>query len=200
MVQNKSSSKILKILLKDFTIKPTITSLAKEIGLSRVGAWKRIKKMQSEKLIALSKIGSGKTSTYSISLNFDNPLVEKNLALSLTEDALKNQRWLSNFAELENKVDFLILYGSIINSPQEANDIDILGVVSNKNRFTEIEESVKNMQKTKIKKIHIINFTPAEFRQELEKPNNALIDALKKGIVLFGQEKFIKFVRGIIKK
>ena len=199
MVQDESSSKILKILLKDLTIKPTITSLAKEIGLSRVGAWKLIKKMQYEKLIVLSKIGSGKTSAYSISLNFDNPLVEKNLALSLTEDALKNQRWVSNFAELENKVEFLLLYGSIIISPQEANDIDILGVVSNKNRFTEIEESIKNMQKTQMKKIHAINFTPAEFRQELKRPNNALIDAVKKGTVLFGQEKFIKFVRGIIK-
>src|SRR3989338_7338361 len=172
MAHDKSSSKILKILLKDFTIKSTITYLAKEIGLSRVGAWKILKKMQSEKLIALSKIGSGKTSTYSISLNFDNPLVEKNLALSLTEDALKNQRWVSNFAELENKTEFLLLYGSIIISPQEANDIDILGVVSSKSRFTEIEESVKNMQKTQIKKIHAINFTPAEFRQELKRPNN----------------------------
>jgi predicted nucleotidyltransferase len=200
MVQNKSSSKILKILLKGFTIKPTITFLAKEITLSRVGTWKLLKKMQSEKLIVLSKIGSGKTSTYSISLNWDNPLVEKNLALYLTEDALKNQRWLANFAELENKVEFLLLYGSVIISPQEANDIDILGVVSNKNRFTEIEESIKNIQKTLIKKIHIINFTPTEFRQELEKPNNALIDAIKKGTVLFGQEKFIKFVRSIIKK
>jgi len=200
MEQNKSSSKILKILLKYFTIKPTITSLAKEIGLSRVGTWKILKKMQSEKLIILSKIGGGKTSIYSISLNWDNPLVEKNLELSLTEDALKNQRWMSNFAELENKVDFLLLYGSIIISPQEANDIDILGVVSNKNRFIEIEESVKNIQKTQMKKIHAINFMPAEFRQELEKPNNALIDVIKKGTVLFGQEKFIKFIRSTIKK
>jgi len=126
--------------------------------------------------------------------------VEKNLELSLTEDALKNQRWMSNFAELENKVDFLLLYGSIIISPQEANDIDILGVVSNKNRFIEIEESVKNIQKTQMKKIHAINFMPAEFRQELEKPNNALIDVIKKGTVLFGQEKFIKFIRSTIKK
>mgnify|MGYP001585861918 CR=1 FL=1 len=200
MEKNKSNSKILKILLKDFTINPNITSLSKEIGLSRVGTWKLLKKMQSEKLIVLSKIGSGRTSTYSIGLNLDNPLVEKNLALSLTEDALKNQRWLTNFAELENKVEFLLLYGSIILLPQEAGDIDILGVVSNKNRFAEIEESIKNIQKTQIKKIHAINFTPEEFREELEKPNNALIDAIRKGTLLFGQEKFIKFVKGMVKK
>lgn len=200
MGTNKPNSRILKILLKDFTIKPTITSLAVEIGLSRVGVWKLLKKMQSEKLIILSRIGPGKTSTYSIRLNWDNPLVEKNLALFLTEDSVKNQRWLNNFAELENKIDFLILYGSIINSPQEANDIDILGVVSNKNRFIEIEESIKKVQKTQIIRIHVINLTPTEFKQELEKPNKAFIGAIKKGVVLFGQDKFIKFMKSITKK
>ena len=200
MEQNRSGSRILQILLKDFTIKPTITFLAKEIGLSRVGTWKLLKKMQSEKFIILSKIGSGKTNTYSINLNWDNPLVEKNLALSLTVEALKNQRWLSNFTELENKVDFLLLYGSIINSPKEAKDVDILGVVSNKNKFIEIEEFIKKIQKTQMKKIHAINFTPAELKQELENLNKAFLDAIRKGVVLFGQERFIKFIRSLIKK
>ncbi len=199
METTKPNTKILKILLKDFTIKPTITFLAKEIGMSRVGTWKILKKLEAEKLIILSPIGAGKTSAYSISLNWENPIVEKTLSVALTEDALKNQRWLSNFAELEDKVDFLLMYGSIIHSPKEANDIDILGV-TNKNKFLEIEESIKKIQKTQIKKIHAINFTPAEFKGELENPNKAFIDAIKKGIILFGQEKFIKFIKRIFRK
>lgn len=200
MRTDKSKTKILKILLKDLMIKPTVTSLANEVGMSRPGIWKVLKKLESEKLLVLSSIGEGKTSTYSISLNWDNPLLEKTLALALAEDALKNQRWISNFAELENKVDFLIIYGSIIYSPKEANDIDILGVVSNKNKFLEVEKSIKAIQKTQIKKIHILNFTQAEFKNELEKSNKVFIDAIKKGIILFGHEKFIKFIRGITKK
>lgn len=199
METDKPGTKILKLLLKDFTIKPTITAVAKEIGMSRVGIWKVLKKLETEKLIVLSPIGAGKTSAYRISLNWDNPLTEKNLVIALTEDALKNQMWLSNFAELESKVDFLIIYGSIIHSPKEANDIDILGVIS-KNKFLEIEESIKKIQKTQIRKIHALSFTQAEFKQELEKPNKVFIDAIKKGIILFGQEKFIKFIRSITKK
>ena len=53
------------------------------------------------------------------------------------------------------------------------------------------------MQKTQIKKIHALNFTEAEFKQELQKLNKAFIDAIKKGIILFGQEKFIKFLKSI---
>ncbi len=199
MAHGRSSSEILKILLKDLAIKPTVTSLAKEIGLSRVGTWKLLKRMRAEKLIFLSKIGSGKTSVYSAGLNWSNPLVEKTLAVSLTEDALRNQRWMNNFAGLEGKVDFLILYGSIINSPSDANDIDILGIASGKNKFVKIEESVRNAQKTQVKKLHSINFMPAEFLQELRKPNMAFVDAVKKGVVLFGQENFVKFMRRMAK-
>lgn len=199
METTKPTTKILKILLKYLAIKPTITFLAKEINMSRVGTWKILKKLETEKLVILSPIGTGKTSTYSMSLNWENPIVEKTLSLALTEDTVKNQKWLSNFAELEGKVDFLLLYGSTIHSPKEAHDVDILGV-TNKNKFVKIEESIKKIQKTQIKKIHALNFTPAEFKTELEKPNKIFIDAIKKGIILFGQDKFIKFIKDVFKK
>ena len=103
MEKNKSDSQILKILLKQFTIKWGITSLAKEINMTRVGIWKVLKKLEVKKLISLSPIGEGKTSTFIISLNWENPLLEKTLELILIEDALKNQRWISNFIEIKNK-------------------------------------------------------------------------------------------------
>ncbi len=197
MEKNKTDAEILKLLLKQFIVKWTITSLAKEINMSRVGIWKVLKKLEARKLIFLSSIGEGKTNTFIIDLNWENPLLEKNLSLILSEDALKNQRWLSNFAELEKKVDFLILYGSIIHSSKEAVDIDILGVVSNKNSFVDIEKIMQKIQKTQIKKIHLESFTQKELKNEILKTNNVFIDAIKKGVVLFGQEKFIKFIKDI---
>ncbi|MBU2633636.1 MAG: hypothetical protein KJ674_00155 [Nanoarchaeota archaeon] len=187
---------ILKILLKEFTVKPTITYLAKEIKMSRVGIWKILKKMESQKFIILSSIGTGKTSTYTISLNWNNILIEKNLELGLVEESLKYVRWLDNFSELKEEVDFLIIYGSILYS-KDANDIDILTVISNKNKFTKIEKIILKIQKTQIKKIHILNFTEIEFKDELLKPNKVFINAIKKGIILFGQERFIKFIKNI---
>src|SRR3989344_248475 len=197
MEKNKSDSQILKILLKQFTIKWGITSLAKEINMTRVGIWKVLKKLEVKKLISLSPIGEGKTSTFIISLNWENPLLEKTLELILIEDALKNQRWISNFIEIKNKLNFLILYGSIIHSPKEANGIDILGVISNKKDFNFIEKAIQGIQKSQIKKIHSENFTKIEFKEEIRKPNKIFIDAIKKGVVLFGQEKFIKFIKEV---
>ena len=200
MEKNTTNIEILKVLLKQFTIKWTITSLAKELNISRVGIWKVLKKLEAERLVLLSHLGEGKTSIFNINLNWENSILEKNLSLILTEDAFKNQRWLNNFKELEDKLDFLILYGSIIHYPKEANDIDILGIVSNKNKFRKIEETTQRIQKTQIKKIHSENFTQTEFKEEIRKPNKIFIDAIKKGAVIFGQEKFIKFIKEVYLK
>jgi len=189
--------KVLLLLLKDFSATHTITSLANELHLSRVGAWKVIKKLEEDNFIVVRPTGSGKTNTFLLKLNWDNILVEKTLSLYLSEEALNQKRWEANFAELEGKMDFLILYGSILHFPQEAKDIDLLGITSQKNKFVKIQQIIDRIQKTQSKKIHIINFTKMEFQEELLKPNKAFIEAVKKGVILFGQENFIRFMKKI---
>jgi len=199
MEKINTENKILKILLKQFSTNWIITSLANELNMSRVGIWKVLKKLEKEKLIILTPIGQGKTNTLNINLNWENIILEKKLSLILTEEALKQQRWLSNFKELEDITEFTIIYGSVLYSPKEANDIDILEVVSNGKDFLKIEKEIQKTQKTQIKKIHSESFTYSEFKDEIKKPNKIFIDALKKGVILFGQEKFIKFVEDIQK-
>jgi DNA-binding Lrp family transcriptional regulator len=188
-----TDKKLMLVLLKDFTRKHTITSLAKELKLSRVGTWKILKRLESEKYILTESVGSGKTSTSIIKINWDNLLMEKVLALYLTEESIKQRRWRVNFAELEKEVAFLILYGSILTSPPHANDIDILGIAK-KNKFVKIQKIIDKIQKTENKKIHAINFTVSGFREELQN-NKAFMDAIKKGVILFGQENFVKFMK-----
>ena len=187
-------TEILKILLKDFTVKHTITSISKTLGVSRAGIWKILKRLESEKLVILSPIGEGKTSVYNVSLSFSNPLTEKRLELYLAEAAQSNERWLINFEELKDSVDFLIIYGSILHSPKDAGDIDILSVAKRSNLNT-LNNAIPKLQKIQIKKIHALNFTEEELKIELKKKNKAFIDAIKKGVVLFGHEKFIKFIK-----
>lgn len=190
--------RVLLHLLKDFSSTHTITTLAKELGLSRVGVWKILRKLEEGKYISLKPVGKGKTSTSIVKINWENPLVEKTLSLYLTEDAIRQRRWQVNFTELEKVVDFSILYGSIVHSPQEAGDIDILGIAPKKS-FVKVQIALDKAQKTQSKKIHAINFTESEFKTELQKANKAFTDAVKKGIILFGQESFVKFMREMTK-
>ena len=186
--------KIMNILVKDFSIH-TATSLSKELKMSRWGIWKILKKLEKDNLIIIEPVGSGKTSTSTIKLNWGSILAEKTLALSLTQEALKYKRWLHDFSSLQEEIDFLILYGSILYT-KEANDIDIIGIAKEK-KLAKINDKMLRIQGTLNKKIHSINLTQKEFKEELKKPNKAYLDALKKGVILFGQENFIEFVKGL---
>lgn len=193
----KKSLEILKILLKDTIKKHTVTSIAKERGISRVGSWKLLQDLEKKKLVILTSVGAEKTSVQEASLDWSNPLLEKTLTLLLAEDVLKQNKWRYNFKELENHVSFLVLFGSILHSPKEANDIDILSVVSDEGNFVKIGKIIEDIQITQSKKIHSINLAEKELKHELKDKNKAYMEAIKKGIVLFGQENFIKFIKEI---
>ncbi|MEK6967583.1 MAG: HTH domain-containing protein [Nanoarchaeota archaeon] len=191
-----NEQKILIALLKSVNKSQTVTSIAQELQISRVGAWKLLKRLEAENILLLAPIGSGKTNAFTISLNWDNSLTQKHLELALCIEAEKQQRWKDSFASLGKSADFMVLYGSITHSPKEANDIDIL-VVAPVKQHADIDKKMLTVQKTQLKKIHGIIFTETELKLELLKPNSAFVDALTKGIVLAGQENFIKFVKSL---
>jgi len=193
-IERNMDKDLLRTLLKDFSATHTVTSLARELKISRVGMWKLLKKLEGREYLVLAPVGVGKTSTYTVNLKWDNIIVEKALALYLTEESIKQKRWRVNFAELEKEVDFLILYGSIVTSTQQANDIDIIGIAK-RNKFVKIQKILDKIQNTEHKNIHAINFTAPEFRKELQNNNKAFIDAVKKGVILFGQENFVRFMK-----
>lgn len=194
-IDNGASEKIIKVLLKELYLNHTVSSLAQELVMSRVGIWKILKRLESNKLIILSSMGNGKTSAYTVKLNWDNILVEKKLAFLLSQDAMLQERWRFNFAQLEKHVSFLLLFGSILHSPKEARDIDIFVVVNNKKEFKIINEIMLKIQGTQSKKIHFIDLTKSEFEQELNNKNKAYVDALAKGVILYGQENFIRLIK-----
>ena len=129
---DKTQNRILNLLCRDLFSKYNITSLAKKLSSSRMGIWKALKRLESSNLINLIPVGEGKTSAYKIKLNWENPLVEKNIITILLEEAIKNARWRHEFAELENKTEFIILYGSVLQSAKEAKDIDIISIIHEK--------------------------------------------------------------------
>ncbi|MFH1916864.1 MAG: hypothetical protein ABIJ21_06410 [Nanoarchaeota archaeon] len=190
---NDSSRKVLLVLFKEFSEEQTITSLAKAVKMTRPGVFKIVKSLEREKLVVMSAIGKGKTSTSTVRLQRDHPLLEKLFSLFLASEANDYVRWQNTFKPIENFTDFVIIFGSILHSPKEANDIDIL-CISEKEKFLGLERSLHEIRKAELRMIHAVQFTPNEFKNELKNRNPAFIDAIRKGVVLFGHERFISFM------
>ena len=151
-------------------------------------------RLEKEELIYLQSTGTGKTSTYTIHLNWKSALAEKTVALALAQEAEIQKRWTFVFAEMEAEAEFVILFGSILPSPKTAADIDII-TVAKQAKVLAISRLLEKIQQTQEKNIHAQNFTLQEFKKELHQKNKIFLDALHRGVILFGQEKFLQFIR-----
>ena len=185
--------RIALLLLKDFSTMHTITSIGKELGMTRSGIWKVLMKLKKENYIILET--TEEKSLLIPKLNLRNELLEKYLDFALSKEAKEHERWIFNFTEAKEHVSFFILYGSVLKSYAKAKDLDVIGIIPDRKSFKKLHESLDKIQKSESKRIHTINFTESKFREELLKPNKAFVEAVKKGVVLFGQEEFIKFMR-----
>ena len=187
--------RIALLLLKDFSTMHTITSIGKELGMTRSGIWKVLMKLKKENYIILET--TEEKSLLIPKLNLRNELLEKYLDFALSKEAKEHERWIFNFTEAKEHVSFFILYGSVLKSYAKAKDLDVIGIIPDRKSFKKLHESLDKIQKSESKRIHAINFTESEFREELLKPNKAFVEAVKKGVVLFGQEEFIKFMKKV---
>ncbi len=197
--KEKTSEKIIKILAKEPLSEHTATTLARVLSISRQGVWKTLSKLSKEEIISLKSIAGTKKSALNITLNFNNPITIKTLSLLIEKETLNYKRWRDNFHKLEKHTFFTFLFGSILHSLKEANDIDLLVVVRTKKDFGAVDSIITETQQAQIKKIHSIDLTKEELKAELSNKNKAYLDAIKRGVVLFGQENFIKFIKDISK-
>jgi len=181
---------IIQRIFKDFQTLYNSRSISKLVGISHAGSFKILKKLEKRGIVISRKIGNA--SIYSLALA--NPLARKEIELSLLTDAQNHKRWLEEFKDLEDISDFVVLFGSVIRNESSARDIDIL-VVAEKNNFNKIKEVIKERNKISNKKIHLILQEPEEFHKDLNNKNKAILEIIKTGIVLSGQDNFVRSIK-----
>lgn len=181
--------KIISLIFKDFLAFYNSRNISKEIGISHVGAFKILKKLEKREIVKSRKIG--KAIIYS--LNAENPVTFREIEMALTLEAQNYQRWVEEFKDLREKIIFAILFGSITRNEKEAKDIDLL-VVAEKNKFSEIRKIINERNKFLSKKVHLILQTSRDFENDVKNGNKAMIEIIKTGIVLFGQEQISKIL------
>ncbi|HDP74024.1 MAG TPA: winged helix-turn-helix transcriptional regulator [Candidatus Woesearchaeota archaeon] len=188
----KTAEKIMAMLLREG--RKTATEIAERLRMSRQAAWKTLKSLIQQRLVLATALNSKQTSAQLFTLNFRNPVAEKALSLSLTRQAVEHERWLDLFSGIEGHAEFFLLFGSILKNPKKANDIDVIAVAEKK-EFAIIQEKIQQIQLAQAKRIHAALTTKTEFSQEIKEENKAYLEAISKGVVLFGQEKFINAMR-----
>ncbi len=182
----------LLILFKDFTAYHNANSVSKVLGISRVGALKLFRRLESQGLLASQKIG--KSIVYKPKLNDD--YVKKLIAFLLADEANNFKRWKEEFKELFRKGRIVMLFGSVLSDYEKANDVDLL-VASAKSEKEEIDEILEKKADILPKRLHAIKLTAIELERNIKRKEAAILDIVKTGVILYGQDDYVEVLKNV---
>ena len=163
-------------------------NIAKVIGITAMGALKILKRLKKEFILKSKKIG--KAVIYKI--NVEDPYARRYVALILSREPLyappQVKRWVEELKKIRN-ADIAVLFGSVLDKPNP-NDIDVL-LITDQKRFPGLQQEIKDINEINIKKIHPMYQTNQDIIENIRKRDKPLLSAIK-GIVIFGEERFIE--------
>jgi len=184
----KKEREALLILFKDFTSYYNANSISKILKISHVGAQKIFKRLKD--ILISKKIG--KSIIYK--LNLEDDYTKKLVSFLLTEEANNFKRWKEEFRELFKENRIIIMFGSSIKNYSASKDIDIM-IIMNKEDAKEINNILKEKEKILPKPIHAIKLTHNDLLNNIKK--EAMIDIIRNGIVLYGENKYVELIKNV---
>ncbi len=168
------------------------SNIAKELNLSRVGAFKALKELEKKGLVKGKRLG--KAIFYKVPLS--DEYARKNVEVLLMEWARKYERWIDEFKELSRYVDVIILFGSIIKDESKADDIDIL-LVFKKEHNKKINFLIREKNQVLTKKIHPIKQTKNDLIRNIKKKDDVILSAIRNGVVLHGYDRLLEVIKNV---
>lgn len=163
-------------------------SLSPVIDITPMGCLKILKRLEQDSIVKVRIVGNARI----YKINTEEPYSRKYLSLLLAREAKKAlpriRRWIYELKKIKH-ADIIILFGSVLRK-ENPQDIDVL-LVTDKKRFSKLQEEIRVINSINMKNIHPLYQTEQDITQNIKKRDKPLLNAIK-GIVVFGEDKFIE--------
>lgn len=194
----KTSGKIFKLLLRNFSADFNINQIAKNISMSVGGVFKDLKQLEKNRLVVRGEFGN----SVCYKLNLDDLKCQKLCELILMEERDLDKPFVSVISkDIERYLDRIsritILFGSAVRK-SEPRDIDVL-IVTERRFVREVEKLCRNLSEIHDKKFSPLIMTYPDMISNLERRDEVLLDIIKTGIVLKGYDFFVKGIAEAMK-
>jgi hypothetical protein len=100
---------------------------------------------------------------------------------------------MEDLNQLKNITEICIIFGSYIEEKKNPNDLDIFFAIKEKN-FDEYKKLSKKIYQTIPIKVQDVLQTEEDLNKNIIKEDKVIIEILRKGIILWGQDKLIKII------
>ena len=159
---------VISFLVRNFTERLTIRNIAKRLGFSAAGVFNILKKLEKENIVAGQKLGTG----LFYSMNFDSKVSRHLAAIVL--------------AYPEEKVPFDI---EKLNQAKAA--------IFDKNSLLLVTDNVTTLDAA-ISNVNVIVKTKDEFIGLLRKKDAEMLQLLRKGTALFGEDEIVSMIKSCV--
>ncbi|MBI2105454.1 winged helix-turn-helix transcriptional regulator [Candidatus Woesearchaeota archaeon] len=188
-----NEAKVIDFLVRNFKERNSINQIAKRLKLSPMGAYKILKKLEKANAVKAEEIGNA------IYYRAD---LEEEIGRKLAEFVLVQNEFSNTYAKvyaedlrkLKDVALSCILYGSILKIGKEAKDVDALIIIEKKD-YKKISNKLANIQQIATKRIHDIRMTKEDLAKNIKKGNDAMIDMLRYGQVLWGADIIVEAIK-----
>jgi predicted nucleotidyltransferase len=166
--------------------------LAKEIGISRVGALKLLRSLLEEKYVRIKKVGNANTYRLYPKHKHVRTLLKYALQIQIKYSKDKVKMWVDRVEEIKSGY-ILFLFGSVLHK-EKPNDIDILVVTDNPSKLRKEIQMVDTISSVKI---HPIIQTNSDFVDNIHNKDPVVLSALQ-GILVHGSEEYFDILLDLL--
>lgn len=156
---------VLSFLVRNFTERLTIRNMAQRLDFSAAGVFNILKKLEKQNIVRGEKLGTG----LFYSINFENKIAVHiaEIVLLYSDDkiSINIEQFKQAKAAISDKKNILLIMDNV----------------------TVLNLTVPNM--------NVITKTEEEFTDLLRRKDSESLQILKKGAVLFGEEKFADIIK-----
>jgi DNA-binding Lrp family transcriptional regulator len=183
----KNEKKVLRIVMTD--LDSSINQIARQAEVTAQGAFKILRKFEKEGILKEKKISN--ISTFQLIFNNKTHAV---LRLALIDELGKRLQYRhEDLKELKDVTKTCIIFGSYLYK-KSPNDLDLFFIVEKPN-YKEYKKRLKEVIAPL--EIHDVVQTEEDIEANLKKKDKVLIEILRKGVVLWGEEAIVRAVENV---
>ena len=184
--------KVLRFLMTSFSYK-SINDIARECKLAPNGAYKILKKLEKFDIAYFEEIGRIKA----YKINYSTKLTFSYLEIALTDERINETKIkirIKDLDEIKKISQVAIIFGSYITDEKNPKDIDLLFVFE-KDKFRIYKKKLDEIRNIIPYKLHDIVQTPEDLISNLKNQDKLILNIIRNGIILWGQENIVRSIK-----
>ncbi len=189
----KNEARVINFSIRNFKERNSINGIGRKLKLSPRGIYKILKKL--EKINALKSEKIGNAIYYKI--NLDEEIGIKLAEFVLVQNEFNNayaKVYAENLRKLRDVASGCILYGSVLKVGKKARDVDALIIIEKKD-YEKASDKLADIRQMATKSIHDVMMTREDLANNLKKDNEAMMDMLRYGQVLWGADIIVEAIK-----